>query len=185
MSSEPENPTAPVNEANLDTALQAVWPGLRAYVVSMLGAHRHLADDVLQETALFVWEKRSELPEVRNFNGWVFKAAYFKTQSCRRDLARKKETVMSNEIFELIAEAAGESEAATEERMTALRACISSVSDTEQRLLERRYSEKQPVAVIAAALKISENLMSQRLSRLRRFLRNCVEQRLASGEAAT
>ncbi len=151
----------------------------------MLGAHRHLADDVLQETALFVWEKRSELPGVQNFNGWVFKAAYFKTLSCRRDLARKKEMVMSNEIFELIAEAADESEAATEERMTALRGCISSVSEGERRLLEWRYSEKQPVAMIAAALEKTENVMNQRLSRLRRFLRNCVEQRLASGEAAT
>jgi hypothetical protein len=55
-------PTAfPVTEAMLDEALRAVWPGLRAYGGSMLGPQRHLIDDILQETALFVSEKRAEL----------------------------------------------------------------------------------------------------------------------------
>jgi RNA polymerase sigma-70 factor (ECF subfamily) len=185
MDDTPTPETPAVTEATLDNALRAVWPGLRAYVVSMLGPHRHLADDVLQDTAIFVWEKRAELPQVRNFNAWVFRAAYFKTLSCRRDLARSKESLIGDELFERIAEAAAdESGFATERRLVALQACITSTSTDERRLIDWRYRDKRPVADIAGVMKQTVNVMNQRLSRLRRSLRNCVELRLAGTEAA-
>jgi DNA-directed RNA polymerase specialized sigma24 family protein len=111
----PQKTAFTVTEATLDEALRSVWPGLRAYVVSMLGPQRHLIDDILQETALFVWEKRAELPEVKNFDAWVFRAAYFKTLCARRELARGKEAMISDELFERIAHAAAEESPAQSE----------------------------------------------------------------------
>lgn len=171
---------APVTEATLDVALRAVWPGLNAYVVSMLGAHRHLADDVMQETALFVWEHRSELPTVRNFDAWVFRTAYFKTLSLRRDLARRKEALIGDELFEKIAGAATESAGETEARLDALRSCVASVPADDRRLLDWRYRENRTLTEIAPLLKQTANALHQRICRVRRSLRNCVEAKLAA-----
>lgn len=187
MNPDPENSAAtpgPVTEATLDKALRAVWPGLRAYVVSMLGPHRHLAEDVMQETALFVWEKRAELPGVRNFDAWVFRSAYFKTLSLRRDLVRRKETLIGDELFEKIAAAAGEETGfATEARLTALVSCIEAVPAPDRELLDWRYRDNRTLVEIAPMLKQAVNTLHQRVSRLRRALRNCVEHKLAAGHA--
>lgn len=177
------NPT-PVTESTLDAALREVWPGLGAYVGSLLGAHRHLADDVLQETALFVWEKRAELPGVRNFNAWVFRAAYFKTLAVRRDLSRSKELMMDDEIFERLAIAAEESASDTDARLDALASCIEATRESDRRLIEWRYRDKRPLTELALLLNQTRDTLHQRVCRLRRALRHCVEHKLAQPSPA-
>lgn len=179
MDTEAAPDSRPVTEGTLDAALREVWPGLGAYVSSLLGAHRHMADDVLQETALWVWEKRAELPGVRNFNAWVFRAAYFKTLALRRDLLRSKELVLGDEIFERLAIAAEEPSFVTDARLDALASCIEATRESDRRLIEWRYRDKRPLTELAALLNQTKDTLHQRVCRLRRALRHCVEHKLS------
>ncbi|MDR2980766.1 MAG: sigma-70 family RNA polymerase sigma factor [Puniceicoccales bacterium] len=180
---EESNPgTPPVTEENLSTALQAVWPGLRAYVVSILAQHRDMADDVLQETAIHVWEHKSELPSVQNFNKWIFRIAYFKVLSSRRDLARRAELQLSDEAFDILEKSASDLlSKGYEKRLATLESCMGKLKKDDLHMLVWHYYEKRQLTELATMAGRSVNSIHLRISRLRRALRLCVENNL--GEA--
>lgn len=165
----------------MDAALRDVWPALRAYVVVMLGPNRHLADDVLQETAVWVWAHRAELPRVANFTGWIFRAAYYKTLSCRRDLARERALLVDDAAFERLADAAAEVAVDAGARLRALGDCLATLESGDRELLQSRYRDRRPLAEVAGVLSQTLNAVHQRLWRLRRALRRCVAYKLARG----
>ena len=175
-----------VTADNLDEALRTVWPGLKAYVVSLLGAHREHVDDVLQEAALFIWNNREKLAEVENFNGWAFRIAYFKAQSKRRDLARDRHTAFSEALFEKLAEEAEERFGThAQERLNALGECVKKLPGDERALLVWRYVDNRPLTELAHTLGRSADSLHQRVSRLRRALRACMDKNPGLADAPT
>ncbi len=174
----PESAPA-VTEATLPDALRAAWPGLRAYVAALLGPHRDLADDVLQEASIHVWEHRAELPGVRNFNGWLFTIARFKVLSSRRDLARRRETLLSDDVFDLLDRTAQcLLEDGHEHRLQVLESCMTQLKKDDLSLLVWRYRDRRSLTELAALLKRPADSLHHRVSRLRRALRLCVETKL-------
>lgn len=173
---------ARVTPDNLDEALRAVWPGLRAYVLSLLAGRRDQVDDVLQEAALFIWNNREKLAEIENFNAWAFRIAYFKAQSKRRDLARDRHTVFSEELFEQLAEA-GESRFgdASERRLKTLAECVQKASADDRALLVWRYVENRALTELAALTGRSADSVHQRVCRLRKSLRLCMDKHAEPG----
>lgn len=175
----PETPPAPVTEATLPDALRAAWPGLRAYVTALLGPHRHLADDVLQEASIHVWEHRGELPGIRNFNGWLHTIARFKVLGSRRDLARRNETLLADDVFGILDDSARRLlENGHENRLVALEACMGKLREDDRSLLLWRYRDRKKLTDLAATLKRPADSLHKRVCRLRRALRLCVETRL-------
>jgi RNA polymerase sigma-70 factor (ECF subfamily) len=63
-------------------------------------------------------------------------------------------------------------------RMNALKECIDSVPVNSRRLLELRYFEGRPCQEVAETLDLGVEAIYQRLSRLHRQLKQCVEKRL-------
>lgn len=176
---DPVPPPAPVTEDTLPDALRAAWPGLRAYVFALLGPHRDLADDVLQEASLHVWEHRAELPGVINFNAWLFTIARFKVMGTRRDLARRRETLLGDDALALIDRAAERLLAEGHEaRISALEGCLENLGRDDRALLVWRYRDKRPLTELAATMNRPADTLHQRVCRLRRALRLCVESKL-------
>lgn len=170
----PNRPMSCVSGDNLDEALRSVWPGLRAYVLSLLAGRREQVDDVLQETALFIWNNREKLAEIRSFNAWAFRIAYFKAQARRRDLARDRSTVFSEELFEKLAEEA-ETRFSRGDRLAALGECVKKMPDDARALLVWRYVDNRPLTELARNMGRSADSIHQRICRLRRALRACME----------
>ena len=172
--------TPAVTEATLPDALRAAWPGLRAYVTALLGPHRDLADDVLQEASIHVWEHREELPGVKNFGAWLFTIARFKVLSSRRDLARRNETLLSDDVFDILDGAAQRLlEDGHETRLRALESCMTRLGKDDLSLLLWRYRDRKKLTELAAAMCKPADTLHRRISRLRRALRLCVETKLS------
>lgn len=174
---------AVLDRTEMDAALRATWPGLRSYVVALLGGRGEHADDVMQETALYLWNHRERLDAPENFPRWAFRVAYFHAKSKRRDLARAHAAVFGEEFFERLAEAAEPLfSAESEARLRALRHCVAEVPEAERTLLVSHYGEGRPLTVLAKSLGLSADAMHQRASRLRRALRTCMKRRIAEPE---
>ena len=176
--------TAPAfDRTEMDVALRAAWPGLRSYVVALLGGRGEHADDVLQEAALYLWNNRERLDAPENFSRWAYRVAYFKAKSKRRDLARANATVFGEEFFERIADA-GEPlfSAESEARLNALRRCVAEAPAEERALLVGHYGEGRPLTALAQKFGLSADAIHQRACRLRRALRACMKRRVVSAE---
>lgn len=151
--------------------------GLRAFV-RMLGLRAEAVDDVAQEAFVIAYEKLQTFERGTNFGAWVRTIARFLVaRERRRDERRQR--VLSEPILEFLfdpplASAGGEDEA----RAGALRACLAELPERSRRLVQQRYYENLPPAVIASQEGRTANDVRQALFRLRAALHACILRRL-------
>ncbi|GAA5118640.1 sigma-70 family RNA polymerase sigma factor [Luteolibacter yonseiensis] len=179
MSTTPEH-DPPFRESGVLAAeIEELRPALMAYVMSLL-ADRDACDDVVQETCLFLWNRREEFEPGTNFKAWAFKAAWFKVLTHRREAQRRKVVSFSEEALERISKAAEQFADDVDHRLAALRDCVSGLSSDNQRLLRLKYLDRISLTDHAKSRGLKPNQIQKSLSRIRIALRHCVETRLAS-----
>jgi RNA polymerase sigma-70 factor (ECF subfamily) len=103
----------------------------------------------------------------------------------RKQQARDSRLVFSGELEQFIAaELAGE-ELNVEERLEALRGCLSKLRPQDRQLLLHRYSNRGTLAEYADTIGRSLGGLKVTLHRLRSALLLCMERRLGAGEVAS
>lgn len=170
--------TPSLDEVGFVRELQALRPALRGYVLSIF-PHPHLSEDIVQETMLFAWERRTDFRPGSNFKAWVFKAAYFKTLAQRRDSQRDRLVTFSEDVLQRIAGAAEEHLAKSDQRLHALQSCLSGLKPQEFALLKLKYLDRGSLTEQARQLDMAPNRLQKALSRLRLALRHCIETKLS------
>lgn len=170
-------PTPPFDEVEFACALEAMLPALQGYVRSLL-LHPDATDDVVQETSLFLWERRAQLT-MEHLRATAFRTAWFKALSHRRDRQREKLVHFSEDILQRIATTSGAIAEDSEQRLHALQACIAKLTESDRELLRLKYFERQQVAEHARRQNLPPGRMQRALSRLRLVLRRCIESSLS------
>ena len=98
---------------------------------------------------------------------------------------RSRKMMLSEEVAELISrDWADEAAHCRDERFEALRGCLESMPKRSRNLLKLRYFEGRSCDDVAERLGAGVDAIYKRLSRLHHRLRECVETRLDSVEAA-
>lgn len=98
---------------------------------------------------------------------------------------QKREVFLDVDVFELLdAEWTRKSRGASGPRLDALRECLDALPPKSRRLVEARYFDGLSCGEVGRQLGISLSAVYQRLSRLHRSLKDCIERRL-QGPAAT
>ncbi len=146
---------------------------LHAYIISLIPGMDGV-DDVLQETNLVLWEKRSSFREGTNFKAWACQIARFKVMNHRRKLANLGRLLFEDELADLLA---AECEAEPEEldaRMEALRKCLGRLRDKERELIEHRYFSKANLDEFAEKRGQSVETLRVTLFRIRAALKKCI-----------
>lgn len=160
--------------------IREMQPCLLEYASGLLGGADG-ADDVVQETNLFLWERRNDYALGSNFRAWALKVAKFKVMAIRRDLARSPRRVtFTDEMFEMLAERAESRPGMAERRLRALGICLAKVRLQDRKLLEWKYSQNASLTDLAEDAGQSANALHKRVSRLRLALRQCIEKNLTS-----
>src|SRR5688572_14493688 len=113
----------PLDEVAFMREAESLRPALRAYVLTIF-PHPHLCEDIVQETMIFAWERRSEFRHGTSLKAWLFKASYFKTLAQRRDVLRDKTVTFSEPMLQRLADAAESRLAKADERMLAMDHCM-------------------------------------------------------------
>jgi RNA polymerase sigma-70 factor (ECF subfamily) len=164
-----------------DAARQAMrlWtlaqPTVSAFVTSLVRDFRD-RDDVLQETAVAVFESIERYNPERPFVAWALGIARNQVGLYLRRRGRDRLVFDADTVAELAL--AFESVAPDQSRhLDHLRDCMKMLEGRARRLCELRYGDDLKPAAIAQAVGMSANTVAKSLQRIRERLRTCIEQR--------
>lgn len=150
--------------------------GLFLYICGLLFS-RELAEDVLQDTNLVLWQKRAEYRAGTNFYAWACQIAFYKV--CKvRDEQRRKVPTFSDVLLQRMApelETLGES---TSQLQDYLQECAENLPDRDRDLLDRRYRDDSPTKSIASELGQSVRTVNRSLGRIHEALFDCINAKL-------
>ncbi len=161
----------------LSAEIRALQAGLKEYVAGLLGGGDGV-EDLVQETNLFLWERRGEFVPGTNFRAWAMRVAWFKVMAERRDRARSGRVVFSEQMLEMLMARAEERMPESDFRLRALRRCLERTRPQDRRLLDWKYGRGAPLTDLAAATGCAATAIHKTISRLRLALRHCVEKQL-------
>ena len=142
-----------------------------------------IVEEALQESAVFICSRWQDFTPGTNFGAWARSIARMR---CREVLQRKRRAVGALVDLDTLADpiSAEEWEAYSEitpRHKEALTQCLQSLPTQHRKVVELHYLEQQPCERIATKLQRSVEAIYMTLSRIRKRLRQCVEQRLAKG----
>jgi RNA polymerase sigma-70 factor (ECF subfamily) len=163
-------------------SLTSAQTALYAYITALLG-DRQSAQDVLQETNLVLWRKAAEFDERKSFAAWSSGIARYQVLAWLRDRGRQHRRFRGELLEMLRVEAEGRMDS-VDERLEALRACLTKLSPEHRDMVRRRYEYGGSIGELARLKKKSEAAISMTLYRLRMALQLCIE-RAMDGAART
>jgi RNA polymerase sigma-70 factor (ECF subfamily) len=137
------------------------------------------AEDLYQQTALLLWEKFDQYEPGTDFGSWATTVAHYTALNFLRTQSRRR-ALFSAAAMERLAMVQGELKSSHgTARSDALAKCVASLPDSERRLVRLRYEGEQSVEDIAAQERRTVGAVYTALSRIRKSLLACVEQRVA------
>jgi RNA polymerase sigma-70 factor (ECF subfamily) len=166
-------------EAEFGLTIFSLRLPLRGYLYTLV-PDQAACDDLVQETLLFLWERRADADRSSSLKAWAFKVAWFKALAWRRDHQRERLVYFSEDILQQLAPVAEEISNETETRLAALRHCLARLSPEELGLLRLKYVDRGSLTDHATASGWKPNRVQKMISRLRLALRHCVQKQLQS-----
>ena len=171
-------PSQPHNEHD-DRMVQLIAScqrGLFLYICGLLFS-RELAEDVLQETNLVLWQKRAEYHHDTNFYAWACQIAFYKV--CKaRDEHRRKVPAFSELFLQRMAPELQSLAEAPSQLQDYLRECVRTLADRDRNLLDRRYEDDATTKSIAIELGRSVRQVNRSLGRIHETLFDCIHAKL-------
>lgn len=150
---------------------------LKAFIGSLV-LDPHVRDDVFQEVALTLWDRKDDFNPAFSFGAWARGIAAKKILKHRERDARFP-LLLSPATIQAIAEAYDRNEATARPAAEALRHCLERLPEKSRQLLQLRYEKNLKVEQIAGQTASTLDAIYQALSRLRARLEECIRQRLA------
>lgn len=146
---------------------------LRALVAMAVANHDDILD-VVQESFIDAWRGLPGFDTGREFGPWLRTVCRNRIrQFLRQRIPRRRRELAVIDAALLVAPTT--EDPAPDERVAALRVCISALEPAQRVLIERRYIEDVPVQRLAADLGKSPNAVSMLLLRLKEALMRCMD----------
>jgi len=153
---------------------------LAAYVLTFVSAAD--ADDILQETKIWLWRSFDQFTLGTSFGAWARQAAFFRIQQFHRKRSTEnRRLVFSDECLSQLAEAFERQSDACEQQMSQLTECVARLSPEHRRILSLRYAQELLVEDVAQQIERTVSATYRVLSRIRLTLRQCVADSQSSG----
>ncbi len=141
-----------------------------------------LVDDIWQETMIVAWRRLDDFDRGRPFGPWLrgiaARTVMAKMRSQRQLLQVEdmEELDYLSQRFEQVQSLAGDT---LDEKLSALRDCVSQLGDDERRCIEGRYQENLMPAQLSEKLSLHLETVKKRLQRAKQRLQACIERKLA------
>ncbi len=152
---------------------------IRRYLLSLV-PNSHDADDLFQQTNLFLWREFYRFEEGTNFVSWACAVAYHEVLAWRKTRSRDR-LVFSDDFLSAVSAEINTRAEQIELRSQALIQCVEKLPKHHRELIQLRYGEHGRVEVIAERVGRTTEAVYRMLSRIRRALYDCVDQALELG----
>lgn len=149
---------------------------LYAYIATLL-PHRDDAEDVLQKTSLILWQKWEHYDESRPFLPWARGIALNELRNLLRRSERRN-VHLSEPVINMLAEDYDDD--LSQDRLDALSYCLEKLAAKQRHLLEQCYLGSGGVQAVASSINVTTAALYMWLHRIRKFLVECINRRLAS-----
>ena len=149
-----------------------------AYILTLV-PHVHDADDLFQDGMVVMWQKFDQFQLGTNFAAWGVQIMRFQILDYRRNMARNKQLLMENSLFEVLMDQLPTIQDDAAARIDALHKCITLLDDRAKRIIKMRYERNIPVEKIASYLKLSRRHVYHVLGQINNVLLRCMRRTLA------
>jgi RNA polymerase sigma-70 factor, ECF subfamily len=147
------------------------------YVVSFVG-RQVIAEEIVQEVAFICLQRLPTFERERNFTAWALGIARLEIFTHRRRHILFPLSEMS-EIETVLGDPEEFIQQQNQERSRALQRCVKKLAGQQKRLLELHYGNNHTYEEMSAILHIQISTITVALSRVRSFLRTCINQYLS------
>ncbi len=155
----------------------AAQPALHGFLMSLVH-DTHAADDLLQDLAERMWRKFGEYDDRRSFVAWGIGFARLLAMEWRRRQQRLP-LPLDEETVDLLASEAADRCVHHDDRLDALRDCITRLTDRQRAVLRMRYQEECPVKTIARQSNRTQMAVYKMLKHIHLTLLDCISETLA------
>ena len=147
---------------------------LYVYIVALTGNSIE-SHDILQDTALVLWQKFDQFRRDEDFAAWARGIARYRVLRYRQMRAGEARALEPSALDAVAARLDQVDDRRHQRYIEVLPDCVEKLSDGDRELLQVRYASDVTVRSLARKLNRSENAISQSLVRIRRLVRECVE----------
>ncbi len=140
------------------------------------------AEDVVQQTAMALWEKFDAYDPSQPFTPW---ACRFASNKAHQWIERRQrwQALLDHGLAEELVQRRQELQPEFEQRLKHLEGCLGKLPEAQRSLVEGYYYERAGIGTLAQRTRRSEAATYKTLQRIRHALQLCVE-RQAKPEAA-
>ena len=171
----------PLNRKSLAVLWTQAQPSVAAFIRSLVPDY-HQAQDLLQQTAVVVFEKFETFDHTRPFVAWAIGIARIEVMRHRQGRARAG-LVFNSDQVDRIVRAFESMDSELDDMRDALAACMDELPDRNRQLIRLRYGHQMSVAGIGEHVQMKPNAVMVALHRVRNALRVCIQRRLQRGDA--
>jgi len=174
------------DSGELREQLALLWmraqPSVSAFIRSLIPDY-HLAQDVLQQTAVTVFRKFEEYDDARPFVAWAIGIARIEVLRIRH-AESKRAAVFTAEQVDRIAAAFERVSPKVAPMHEALDDCVEKLSGRNRELVDMKYRDRMSIDGIGERVSMTPGAVKVALHRVRQALRECIRGRLAEGGVA-
>jgi RNA polymerase sigma-70 factor (ECF subfamily) len=142
-----------------------------AYIMSIVG-NTSDADDIMQDTSTFMWERFSEFESGTDFVSWGISIAYYKIKEFRK---RQNRHQFSDNVLELIHVKAQQNLSDLNLYVEKLKQCLSKLPPSDLALIRLRYESGNSVKRISIRINKTVQAVYLKLSKIHGMLSRCVK----------
>jgi RNA polymerase sigma-70 factor (ECF subfamily) len=138
-----------------------------------------LAEEIVQDTFVKLWQHRDELPDIQKFEPWFFTIIRNLCYSALRKLALDRKTQSAHEKQPTQQVATAEEILITRENRELVQSAINQLPEQQRRVYLLSQDAGMTYEEIATELNISRNTVKEHLKRAKAAIKTYIEMRLA------
>ena len=146
------------------------------YILSMVH-NRSDAEEIMQQTAMDMWNLFDRFSEGSNFAAWGCTVARFRILDFRKK-QKKDKLFLSNEVYDKVVAELESVGKQADKRKDALQGCLKKLKGSDVEMLKMHYEDNFTYKKIAEDLNVSKTGIYKVMSRIHTNLQKCIKQTL-------